>query len=218
MSSTVTMDDDASVVEQVLSEMIDDTKTDSLKKSSSKQSLLHNDQVVTTPSKDAAVTTVRHSFEAMQLFAEMQYEIDRQLIDIERRKKELIQSYLEATNARLEQELLLGSKGEESFLSSDDVVVDDETSIQQMKRKIDVDIDDETSMEEQNVKKKRRRLSRRMAVLLSDDDEDDIAPSTPPPSNMMDTAGPPTITNHRRRTLEIDDAEILSLWKSSPVE
>jgi hypothetical protein len=37
--------------------------------------------VVTTPSsKDAAVTTVRHSFEAMQLFAEMQYEIDRQLI------------------------------------------------------------------------------------------------------------------------------------------
>jgi hypothetical protein len=73
-------------------------------------------------------------------------------------------------------------------------------------------------MEEQNVKKKRRRLSRRMAVLLSDDDEDDIAPSTPLPSNMMDTAGPPTITNHRRRTLEIDDAEILSLWKSSPVE
>jgi hypothetical protein len=75
---------------------------------------------------------------------------------------------------------------------------------------------------EQNVKKKRRRLSRRMAVLLSDDDEDDIAPSTPPPPpppplNMMDTAGP-TITNHRRRTLEIDDSEILSLWKSSPVE
>jgi hypothetical protein len=211
------MDDDASV-EQVLSEMIDDTKTDdSLKKSSSEQSL-HNDQVVTTPSsKDAAVTTVRHSFEAMQLFAEMQYEIDRQLIDIERRKKELIQSYLEATNARLEQELLLG-KEEESFLSSDDIVLNDKTSIQQMKRKIDGDIDDETSMEEQNVKKKRRRLSRRMAVLLSDDDEDDIAPSTPLPSNMMDTAGPPTITNHRRRTLEIDDAEILSLWKSSPVE
>ena len=134
MSSTVTMDDDASV-EQVLSEMIDDTKTDdSLKKSSSEQSL-HNDQVVTTtPSKDAAVTTVRHSFEAMQLFAEMQYEIDRQLIDIERRKKELIQSYLEATNARLEQEMLLGSKEEESFLPTDDVVVNDETSIQQMKR------------------------------------------------------------------------------------
>lgn len=201
------MDDDASV-EQELSGMIK-SDIDSLKKSPSMQSF-HNDQV-TIPSKDATVA-VRHSLEAMQLFAQMQYEIDKQLIDIERRKKELIQSYLEATNARLKQELL--DEEEESFLPPDDIVDDEETSIQQMKRKRDVDIDDETSME-QNVKKKRRRLSRRMAVLLSDDDDDIIA-SSPPPSNMMDTAGP-IITKHRRRTLEIDDADILSLWNSSPV-
>jgi len=202
MSSTVTMDDDAS---GELSGMIA-TKSglDNLKKDDVQS--FHNDQA--TPSKDTTVT-VSHSFEAMHLFAQMQNEIDKQLIDIERRKKELIQSYLEATNARLKQELL--GKEEESLLPPDDDV-DDEISIHQMKRKRDVDVD-ETSIEPN--KKKRRRLSRRMAVLLSDDDdEDDIAPS--PPFNMMD-AGRPTITN-RRRTLEIDDAEILSLWKSSPVE
>ena len=205
MSSKVTMDDDAS---EELSGMIA-TKSglDNLKKSSSSLQSFHNDQA--TPSKDTTVITVSHSFEAMHLFAQMQNEIDKQLIDIERRKKELIQSYLEATNARLKQELL--GKEEESLLPPDDDDIDDEISIHQMKRKRDVDVD-ETSIEPN--KKKRRRLSRRMAVLLSDDDEVDIAPS--PPFNMMD-AGRPTITN-RRRTLEIDDAEILSLWKSSPVE
>ena len=206
MSSTVTMDDDAS---GELSGMIA-TKSglDNLKKSSSSMQSFHDDQA--TPSKDTTVITVSHSFEAMHLFAQMQNEIDKQLIDIERRKKELIQSYLEATNARLKQELL--GKEEESLLPPDDDV-DDEISIHQMKRKRDVDVD-ETSIEPNT--KKRRRLSRRMAVLLSDDDdEDDIAPS--PPFNMMD-AGRPTITTNRRRTLEIDDAEILSLWKSSPVE
>ena len=205
MSSTVTMDNDAS---GELSGMIA-TKSglDNLKKSSSSMQSFHNDQA--TPSKDTTVITVSHSFEAMHLFAQMQNEIDKQLIDIEWRKKELIQSYLEATNARLKQELL--GKEEESLLPPDDDDVDDEISIHQMKRKRDVDVD-ETSIEPN--KKKRRRLSRRMAVLLSDDDEVDIAPS--PPFNMMD-AGRPTITN-RRRTLEIDDAEILSLWKSSPVE
>ena len=202
------MDDDAS------GELSGMTATksglDNLKKSSSSSSSMqsfHNDQA--TPSKDTTVITVSHSFEAMHLFAQMQNEIDKQLIDIEWRKKELIQSYLEATNARLKQELL--GKEEESLLHPDDDV-DDEISIHQMKRKRDVDVD-ETSIEPN--KKKRRRLSRRMAVLLSDDDDEvDIAPS--PPFNMMD-AGRPTITN-RRRTLEIDDAEILSLWKSSPVE
>ena len=200
------MDDDAS---GELSGMIA-TKSglDNLKKSSSSMQSFHDDQA--TPSKDTTVITVSHSFEAMHLFAQMQNEIDKQLIDIEWRKKELIQSYLEATNARLKQELL--GKKEESLLPPDDDV-DDEISIHQMKRKRDVDVD-ETSIEPN--KKKRRRLSRRMAVLLSDDDdEDDIAPS--PPFNMMD-AGRPTITTNRRRTLEIDDAEILSLWKSSPVE
>lgn len=205
MSSTVTMDEYAS---GELSGMIA-TKSglDNLKKSSSSSmQSFHNDQA--TPSKDTTVITVSHSFEAMHLFAQMQNEIDKQLIDIERRKKELIQSYLEATNARLKQELL--DKEEESLLPPDDDV-DNEISIHQIKRNRDVDVD-ETSIEPN--KNKRRRLSRRMAVLLSDDDEDDIAPS--PPFNMMD-AGRPTITN-RRRTLEIDDAEILSLWKSSPVE
>lgn len=171
----------------------------------------HNDQA-TTPSTDAT-GAVRHSLEAMQLFAQMQCEIDEQLIDIERRKTELIQSYLEATKARLKQELLC--EEEELFLPPEDIV-DKETSIQQMKRKRDVDIDDETSME-QNVNK-RRRLSRRMALLLSDDDDDDdIIALSPPPLNMMDTTGL-IITNHRRWSLEIDDAEILSLWKSSPIE
>ena len=161
-----------------------------LTKSSSQQQAFHNDQV--TPSKAVASVGSSYSLEVIQLFARLQCEIDEQLIVIESRKKELIQSYLKAKNARLEQELRK-----------------EDESVQPPLLFLDVDNVDETSMQ-QTTKKKRRRLSRRMAVLLP---ENDIAPSYP---LIIDGSG--TYSREPSDIVDIDDAEILSLWKSSRVE